>query len=280
MKYTCELCKKEFLVKNKYERHMNRINPCIKDEIKCRQCNKCFFSLQTLQRHLNKKIECNNNMYYQCEICKKQYLNKYRFNQHMKKIHPDKQNIQQIINNGTINNNTTNNYNIIIVPFGQEKIDYIDIKRRIEILKNGRKCMNKLIQDKHYNTEHPENHNMYISDFNRKKIVVYTGEIWKVCDIDEIFDNVNKTNLPCITTWYTDYKDNLTDQANKEILKIINTFDKDGQFVYKNRLTGGMDRNGFEEYKLDIELVLYNYRDIVKQTKKEIDIKNEIINIL
>ena len=280
MKYICELCKKDFTDKSNYNKHINRKNICIKDEIKCRQCNKIFDSLLALKRHLNKKVVCNNNMYYQCEICKKQYLNKYRFNQHMKKIHPvnqnNNENIHQLINNGTINNNnnngTINNYNITISPFGQEKIDFLeDIKKQIEILNNGYKCMKNLIIAKHYDNKHPENHNLYISDLQRKKIVVYTGEIWEICNKDEIFTKLQKNNIPHITAWHKEYKDNLTEQANKEIITLLKSIDKNGELIYENRLHGGMNRIMFDEYQEDIELVLYNYRDVVKNTIKMIE---------
>jgi len=276
MIYKCELCKKEFILKHNYERHLNRTNPCIKDEIKCRQCNKSFFSLQTLQRHLNRNVSCNENIYYTCKICNKQYINKYIYNKHIKTNHKsNKEDINinngTIINNTNIINNTTNNY-ITISPFGKENIDYLeDIKKQIEILNNGYKCMKNLIIAKHYDIKHPENHNLYISDLQRKKIVVYTGEIWEICNKDEIFTKLQKNNIPHITAWYKEYKDNLTDKANKEIITLLKTINDNGEFVYANRLNGGMNRSMFDEYQEDIELVLYNYRDVVKETRKVIE---------
>jgi uncharacterized C2H2 Zn-finger protein len=85
--YTCKLCHKKYTDKSNFNKHMNRKNPCVKEENKCTICNKIFFSQQTLNRHLNKKTQCNTKEYYKCPDCDKRYLDKQSYKLHLNEQH-------------------------------------------------------------------------------------------------------------------------------------------------------------------------------------------------
>jgi hypothetical protein len=280
MEYTCELCNKTFKLKHHLAQHMNKKNSCVKEELQCCKCSKTFNSIYVLRRHLNKKISCKDNKYYTCSVCNKQYINKYVFNRHVKNDHKNQDattiNNTNNINNGTINNNnntncdTINNNINITLAFGQEQTDYLEKEEQImKILNSGFKCMKQLIEDKHYNDEHPENHNICITDLRGRRTLIYNGKTWDVCNSDDIFDKLLCINRKYILAKYNTYKDILTEEANNTIKKILATItEKNGRFNVLNERYTGMVDTQYYKYKDDIQLIMYNNRNIIKKNVK------------
>jgi len=83
-------------------------------------------------------------------------------------------NTQNITNNTIINNN-----GVKLVNFGSEDLEKINYQVFIDTIKNqGAALCNKAIEGIHFNKDHPENQNIYISDFNRDKVMIYKNEKW------------------------------------------------------------------------------------------------------
>lgn len=108
--------------------------------MECLKCNKVFSTIQNLNKHLNKKIKCDNKI--ECKKCKKEFKTNQKLQQHNNnkkscKIIELEQRIEilelkleianlrntQTINNNTVNNNITNNY-----YFGDEDLKHITKK--------------------------------------------------------------------------------------------------------------------------------------------------------
>jgi len=88
-----------------------------------------------------------------------------------------------------ITNNVVMNIPVIkLVDFGNEKLDKISYKVFIDTIKTqGASLCNKAIEGIHFNSDHPENQNIYISDFNRDKVMIYKNEKWIIDNWDTIF---------------------------------------------------------------------------------------------
>ena len=97
-------------------------------------------------------------------------------------------NKNKIINNNN-NNNTNSNNNITntvinnsvikLVNFGSEDLNKISHNVFIDTIKSqGAGLFNKAIEGIHFNKDYPENQNIYISDINRGKVMVYKDEKW------------------------------------------------------------------------------------------------------
>ena len=81
------------------------------------------------------------------------------------------ENSKNIVNN-TINNNTNTNsnnttninntYNIVLNKHNCENMDYINDTIKIRIIESSLGSILKLIEEKHFNKERPENSNVYI----------------------------------------------------------------------------------------------------------------------
>ncbi len=109
-------------------------------------------------------------------------------------------------NNNTINANTnttnmtnTNSNNVVfnLVNYGKEDLDKIDIKYFMDnVVKNnkaiGVKIPEEILKIIHFNPDYPEHNNIYISDINREKCMVYEDNQWKLTPEDKIPEVMDK----------------------------------------------------------------------------------------
>jgi len=104
-------------------------------------------------------------------------------------------NNQSITNNQLITNNdnsvTNNQNNFIMVNFGKEDLSIIDEKIFIDrIIKkpsiSGVRIPDEVLKIIHFNPLYPQLSNIYISDINREKCMVFEDNEWKLSNIDNI----------------------------------------------------------------------------------------------
>ena len=108
--------------------------------------------------------------------------------------------MNKIVNKNKITNNTTNNNitntvinNSIIklVNFGSEDLSKISHNVFIDTIKSqGAGLYNRAIDGIHFNKDYPENQNIYISDINRGKVMIYKNEKWIIDNWDAVFQNL------------------------------------------------------------------------------------------
>jgi hypothetical protein len=86
------------------------------------------------------------------------------------------------------NNLIVNNHQIKLVDFGKEDLNKISHNIFIDTIKSqGTGLYNKALEGIHFNKDYPENQNIYISDFNRDKVMIYKNEKWIIDNWDTIF---------------------------------------------------------------------------------------------
>tara|TARA_B100000902_G_scaffold399940_1_gene473814 strand:- start:6798 stop:7535 length:738 start_codon:yes stop_codon:yes gene_type:complete len=101
-------------------------------------------------------------------------------------------------NNNCTVNNTQNNININLqlstTPFGQENWGYISDKEMLKIMGGVNSCIPTIVERLHFDTEHPENHNIRIQNKARSEIKVFDGKMWRTQDrnntVDEMIENI------------------------------------------------------------------------------------------
>ena len=110
-------------------------------------------------------------------------------NKELKKTNDKLQNkVSKIVNKNQIINTVINNNCIKLVDFGNEDLDKLSYNIFIDTIKSqGVGLYNKAIEGIHFNKDHPENQNIYISDFNRDKVMIYKNEKWFLDNWDNIF---------------------------------------------------------------------------------------------
>ncbi len=198
-----------------------RISP-IQQEISQFLCNFCLTSFKRkdhLKRHLNerckvKKLEDEkkenilnnliekekiNNLLHMYEEQNNLILELKKNNEELNKKNDElNKKIEEVLKKNagnTQNITTTNNIQIInnnvgkINPFGKESFDKLNRKDILKIMtdtrNNGRHCFNKLIDLIHFNSNIPENQNIYMGDYNRGKFMVHDGTDWNLSQNEE-----------------------------------------------------------------------------------------------
>ncbi len=255
--YECELCNKSFKLKTNYNNHINRKRACVKEIINCFKCNRLFKTLNDLKKHLNKQKPCDKKELFKCDYCVKQYITKRNYITHLKKHNIELNNNinYNIINNNNNNNNfiiNNNNINITINKFGTEDRSFLTTDKILSILNMGFQSMPELIKETHFNKIQPQNHNIYNSNINKKTILIYDGERWIITHKDTILNDLIANNEEFIITNYEELKEKLSIRA---VGRLENFIMELGNPEYLSQL------------KDNLQMILYNYRDIVENTK-------------
>lgn len=213
--YICDNCLKNFgCRKYDYLRHLNNAKQCKKNNNQDKNDENII--LDNKKSH-NDILECrddnsNHNNIFK-NINDKSYENNDLIIEFMKKINNDILNLNDIISN--LNNkitkleedneklknqlilfnnkskNTNYTLNLQINNFNDTK----DFRGNFNNLLNeqGKNIFLKTIENVFLNPEKPENHNIYVSDKNRKQVKIYNDGRWntkKLNTIDEIINNV------------------------------------------------------------------------------------------
>ena len=177
--YCCSYCNKKYSSKYTLLRHMNDVCKIKKENDEKKE--NIFKLLLDKDRENNErivKLEKQNKML----MDKIDKLISLKENSKSSKTINNNQNItndnKTITNNLSNSNNNTQNNNIVMVNFGKEDLSIIDEKLFIDriIKKNtvsGVKIPDEVLKIIHFNPIYPQLSNIYISDINREKCMVW-----------------------------------------------------------------------------------------------------------
>jgi hypothetical protein len=300
----CQYCKKNFSSKSTLTRHL-KSNCKVKKENDEEKEN--IFKL-LLEKDLQHKEELKNHKEEMEELKKQNKLIEKQNKLLMDKIDKliqikDNPKISNTINNNQkITNNTkndnsvntqnnnqkiTNNTqnNIVMVNFGKEDLSIIDERQFIEkIVKKptitGVKIPDEVLKIIHFNPQYPQLSNIYISDINREKCMVYEDGEWKLSNIDNIPQIMDK-----ICIFSKDQIDMLREKYpnNKAVNDRLDTVEKynnyiDDDFVQDLKEDDDYNNNkllieraeDFQKYTYNtIKKTLYNEGKKLKKTNKQ-----------
>ena len=135
---------------------------------------------------------------------------------------------QKIININQTNYIENQHNNIIINNYGNENIEYItpgDIKKFIQ--QGPYASIPKLLKLTHFNDEHPENHNLAITNVKSKYAHVRKNDIWQIKLLNEILEDLIVNKFSVIDEYYKDeikedlpkYKVNIYENYKEQIKK-------------------------------------------------------------
>ncbi len=242
MEYACSVCQYTSVKKANVIKHFSRKNSCgsgvkevieIPVEILCKYCNKDFKTKQNLQEHI--KHSCKH----------KDGAKDAR----IKELEEELKESRKI----TINNN---NVNIIIVNnYENTSLDKLTDQLYNKIIKNAEeayKIIPNLIKQIHFNSDIPENHNVYLSNRNKnnKHLSVFRNGHWEIENKNTEIENL-----------ISDKETNLSDWVSEKGEKYPKAKER-----YNEYLEQKYDDEEIQKMiKEEVELVLYNGRHLIKQ---------------
>ena len=302
--------KKSIIEENKYLKNEEKIQE-EENNISCGYCKKIFLNKSNLNKHLNSnckvkrendnekenifKLLLEKDKQKEVEINELKKQNKILMDKIDKLIqikdkskHKTINNNQKITNNTNNNNsvntqNNTQNNNIIMVNFGKEDLSIIDEKQFIDRvvkkpLLSGVKIPDEVLKIIHFNPQYPQLSNIYISDINREKCMVFEDGEWVLSSVDnipQIMDKICIFSNEQINMLKTKYPN------NKPLLDRLDIIEKYNNLIDVNFLEDLKDDNDdginqnqiarceeFQKYTYSIfKNTLYNEGKKIKQKK-------------
>jgi hypothetical protein len=152
----------------------------------------------------------------------------------------DKYSTGNTTNSHNNSNNKIENQNITINinAFGNENLDYIDDKAITECISRVYKSIPSLLEKIHFDPEHPENHNIKITN---KKLpyasVMGNNKKWKTIDRKDAIETMVVNGYNILDEKYTDTKDNLPLRKQQNFEGFQNKFESDDKELMKQLKT-------------------------------------------
>ena len=149
--------------------------------------------------------------------------------------------------NNTTNIETQNNtINIHINAFGQENIDYLDEKAIVSCINRIYKSVPAILEKIHFDPEHPENHNIKITN---KKLpyasVMGDNQKWKTVDKKDAIETMVFNGYNLLDEKYPDTKSEISDRKQEHFESFQEKFESEDKELRK-------------QLKTDVELLVLN----------------------
>lgn len=227
----------------------------------CENCLREFSRGDNLKRH-QKKCEENGREFWEIKEQMKELIDEHKkekeeFKEIMKEkdklIDAHKEVMKETVENliidfskkgGTVNfnndnshttvNNTVNN-TININNFGNENIKYLNKDYLSNLLECAFTALPKLIEKIHFNPEHPENHNIMITNKKQPYVRVLKNDQWQLQDKQETLDHLLDEKYYILENHYSNVekKEELTEKMEDVMGRFRNRYTDDKELQKK-----------------------------------------------
>ena len=193
----------------------------------CDYCNSKFTTYAHKRRH--ELHSCKENPSITINKIKQLEIEKKKLERQITKM---LNNTCTINNNTNTTNNNNNTNNIIVVNnYGKENTDYLTVETLSKLLNRPFDSIQDIIKMLHFNVEHPENHNVKITNKKEQYAMVWVNKIWEVRKkkalikdmvdkgymmIDGVYENIDMPNKKYVN-FQKQYDDD--DSVIKEIIE-------------------------------------------------------------
>ena len=259
--FTCERCFEVFASKQNLHKHLTRKFLCtpldtnhnidvsiLKNKLRyknktkfiCQICENSFATKQSLDRHIFKCNESkqHSNIEKELEQCK----------EHIKSLE-DKLNAtisqndtryMQTIENNINTIQITNNFQILLNNFGNEKTDHLTNQFLDTCLLGLKTGMKNLLREIHFNPNVPENHNVRSLSKKQNTLEFFSDGSWHPCDknntLDQMIRNGYKILFKHFLNNHIDTNSQEQQQRNEHINEYLtNLLRKEGNSYYELR---------------------------------------------
>ena len=170
--------------------------------------------------HCNYQFNHSQSMYRHIKTCKKKpQPTKDEKDILIEKLQAELQNYKKQGGNTVINNNNGTIINITINKnnFGSEDTSYINEEFIKFCVENPSRGITQLIENIHYNPEHPENHNIRCRSLKNNVFEKLIDSEWTLCDASNTLDELIKKGYRIMNTYYMENIHNNDDILDDEI---------------------------------------------------------------
>jgi 23S rRNA pseudoU1915 N3-methylase RlmH len=153
-------------------------------------------------------------------------------------------------NNSTIGNQNNiqnqQNVNITVNSFGSENIDHITDQIICKLIKTAPfTCVPQLIEKIHFDPEHPENHNIKITNKKLNYAEIVKNNKWVTANKKKVIDDVIQKSYDILDEKYNDNKEDISDKRKERFENFQEKFENEDESLRKNM-------------KNDVDLLLIN----------------------
>jgi 23S rRNA pseudoU1915 N3-methylase RlmH len=253
-------CYKEHL---KSKRHQQNITNELKISLpfKC-HCGKQYIHRQSLYNHKKKcdYIAPNVEVLMKEVIEKKDSEIKEIIDKKDQQIEELRKQVEMLIgntgkniasnSNSTIGNQNNiqnqQNVNITVNSFGSENIDHITDQIICKLIKTAPfTCVPQLIEKIHFDPEHPENHNIKITNKKLNYAEIVKDNKWITANKKKVIDDVIQKSYDILDEKYNDNKEDISDKRKERFENFQEKFENEDESLRKNM-------------KNDVDLLLIN----------------------
>jgi len=182
-----------------------------------------------------------------CDYCNskfKTYANKRRHEIHrcneissikdkkIKQLEKEKKKLEKEIGKliykvGSVTHNNNNTNNIIVVNnYGKENTDYLTVDKIKKLLKRPYDSVQELIKMLHFDADHPENHNVKITNKKEPYALVWNNPIWEIRKKKSVVKDMVDKGYTLIDTTH-----DTIDETHNKYIKFQNKFEDDGSNI-------------------------------------------------
>ena len=215
----------------------NQVKPafCKNSTNFCDFCGKNFTRAYGLTCHLK---TCKTKKLVENENDKDKKIEELIKNQEQMKEQMKEMVEKLLINSGnTTNNNNNNNHNshntinntIHINNYGNENTDYLKGDYLNKLLQGAFTAIPKLIENIHFNPQHPENHNIKITNKKEPYVKIRKNDKWELQDKKETLETLVDDKYYILEDHYADVEDknNLSNHTKKVMEKFRDKYSED-----------------------------------------------------
>lgn len=260
MIHKCERCAYSTTAKSSLLNHLMKKNPCQpilcdidrnelieklnnKNSLECTKCGNTFKNASAKCRHM--KI-CNSSKKELDELKDTiTTLTKRLEIAENKLVIPSSSSSSTTNNNiqNNIQNNCNNTYNITVNNFCNESIEHLPQRLILSCLVDM--DMPRLLEQIHFDPEHPENHTVKMKNVNQKLLQYFEDGRWKVEHSDKVLDDlINSSGYKVLKAFYDnnpemvnqeaeDYVGDSSDKLLKDIDKWFDKLEREDEKTFK-----------------------------------------------